>query len=151
MRHAAVAGESQIRQVPQRLPAYRTGERFGLPVDRSRHAAGRRRRYAEAAEFNPDWRIPKPDVIVRMPEPFTVPAKGIVPYQYFTVDPGFKEDKWVRSAEGRPGNRSVVHHMLLFYIPPGKHSPSRWMRYLNAVASFVPECQLPMGRKPTPG
>ena len=89
-------------------------------------------------EFNPDWRIPKPDVIVRMPEPFTVPAKGIVPYQYFTVDPGFKEDKWVRSAEGRPGNRSVVHHMLLFYIPPGQTQPKPLDALSNAVASFVP-------------
>jgi peroxiredoxin len=89
-------------------------------------------------EFDPAWRIPKPDLIVRMPQPFTVPAKGIVPYQYFTVDPGFTEDKWVRSAEGRPGNRAVVHHMLLFYIPPGQQQPKPLDALSNAVASFVP-------------
>jgi hypothetical protein len=34
---------------------------------------------------------------VRMPKPFKVRAKGIVQYQYFTVDPGFKRDVWVRA------------------------------------------------------
>jgi hypothetical protein len=36
-----------------------------------------------------------------------------VRYQYFVVDPGFKEDKWVQAAECRPGNRAVVHHIIV--------------------------------------
>ena len=39
-------------------------------------------------------------------------------YQYFTVDPGFTEDKWVRAAQIIPGNRAVVHHILVFAKPP---------------------------------
>jgi hypothetical protein len=69
--------------------------------------------------FVEGWRIPKPDLILSMPEPFTVPATGEVPYQYFAVDPGFKKDKWVKASEGQPGNRSVVHHMIVFVQPPG--------------------------------
>jgi peroxiredoxin len=65
------------------------------------------------------WRIPKPDVIISLPEPFTVPANGDVVYQFFAVDPGFKEDKWVKASEVRPGNRAVVHHVLVFVQPPG--------------------------------
>lgn len=64
------------------------------------------------------WRI-KPDVIFTMPKEFKVPAKGIVQYQYFTVDPGFKEDKWVRASEARPGNRAVVHHLVVNVMAPG--------------------------------
>lgn len=64
------------------------------------------------------WRI-KPDVVLTMPKPFTVPAEGTVEYQYFTVDPEFKEDKWVRASEARPGNRAVVHHIVVFVQPPG--------------------------------
>jgi peroxiredoxin len=64
------------------------------------------------------WRI-KPDMVITMPKPFTVPAKGMVQYQYFTVDPGFKEDKWVRASEARPGNRAVVHHLVVNVLPPG--------------------------------
>jgi peroxiredoxin len=69
--------------------------------------------------FVEGWRIPKPDLILSMPEPFTVPATGVVPYQYFVVDPGFKEDKWVKASEGQPGNRSVVHHLIVFVQAPG--------------------------------
>src|SRR5262249_15820930 len=37
----------------------------------------------------------------------------------FTVDPGFTEDKWIQAAECRPGNRGVVHHIILLTRPPG--------------------------------
>lgn len=65
-----------------------------------------------------DWRIPTPDQVVSMPEPFTVPAEGIIEYQYFVVDPGFREDRWIQAAEVRPGNRAVVHHCNVFLQPP---------------------------------
>ena len=29
-------------------------------------------------------------------KPFHVPATGVVDYQMFMVDPGWKEDKWIR-------------------------------------------------------
>jgi len=47
-----------------------------------------------------------------------VPAEGVVPYQHFVVDPGFTEDKWVKMAECMPGNRQVVHHIVVFCQPP---------------------------------
>ncbi len=65
------------------------------------------------------WQIPEPDQVVRMAKPFKVPAEGVVPYQYFVIDPGWKEDKWIRAAEVRPGSRAVVHHIIAFVIPPG--------------------------------
>ena len=52
-----------------------------------------------------------------------MPATGVVEYQMFVVDPGWTEDKWISAIEPRPGNASVVHHILLFVIPPdGKMS-----------------------------
>lgn len=68
----------------------------------------------EPIEFFEGWRIGEPDMIVEMSKrPFQVPAEGEVKYQYFTVDPGFKEDKWIKAAECRPGNRLVVHHIIV--------------------------------------
>ncbi len=66
------------------------------------------------------WQLKKkPDVVIAMrKEPFIVPAEGTVRYQYVSVDPGFKEDKWVQMAEVLPGNRAVVHHILVFVRPP---------------------------------
>jgi peroxiredoxin len=69
--------------------------------------------------FNDSWRIGEPDLVLSMPTQFEIPAHGTVDYQYFEVDPGFHEDKWVRAAEVRPGNRTVVHHCLIFLRPPG--------------------------------
>ncbi|MBC8356580.1 MAG: redoxin domain-containing protein [Planctomycetes bacterium] len=65
-------------------------------------------------QFVEGWRIGKPDLIVKMAnKPFKVPAEGEVRYQYFTIDPGFTEDKWIKAAECRPGNRAVVHHIIV--------------------------------------
>ena len=69
--------------------------------------------------FVEGWTLGRPDLVVRMPEEFTVAPVGVVPYQYFTVDPGFTEGKWVRASEVRPGVPSVVHHVIVFINPPG--------------------------------
>jgi hypothetical protein len=56
-------------------------------------------------------------------QPFQVPAEGVVDYQRFVIDPGWTEDKYVYAAEARPDNRSVVHHILVYIIPPGQRRP----------------------------
>jgi peroxiredoxin len=73
--------------------------------------------------FADTWTIPGPDLVVAMPQPFTVPAQGTVEYQFIEVDPGFREDRWVRAAEVRPGNRKVLHHCTIFLKPPGWAEP----------------------------
>ena len=35
----------------------------------------------EPPKFAEGWRIPKPDVVLKMPEPFEMPDRGTVPYQ----------------------------------------------------------------------
>ena len=74
----------------------------------------------EPRKFAGTWMMPyEPDMVVAMAdEPFDVPAEGTVEYKYFRVDPGFKEDKWVKVAECLPDNRSVVHHIIVFLKPP---------------------------------
>ena len=46
--------------------------------------------------------------------------KGGMPYQYFAVDPGFKEDRWVVQAEAKAGRAAVVHHIVVFIEPRGE-------------------------------
>lgn len=75
-----------------------------------------------APEFAEGWRIDTPDQVIFMnakQEPFAVPAEGVVDYQYFRVDPGWTEDKYIAAAEARPGNTEVVHHIIAFVWPPG--------------------------------
>ena len=82
------------------------------------------------------WRLPRqPDLVLPMQKrPFTVPADGSVDYQYFVVDPKFTEDKWVSAVEVIPGNRSVVHHSIVFIRPPnGKKLPD-----IGWLGAYVP-------------
>jgi hypothetical protein len=62
------------------------------------------------------WKI-KPDLIVSLPHPIPVPAKGVVEITEITVPTGFTKDTWVTSIEIRPSNRSVVHHADVFIVP----------------------------------
>src|SRR5262245_11027309 len=72
------------------------------------------------AKFPEGWKIGKPDAVFQMVEEFKVPASGVLDYKKFTVDPGFNEDVWVQAAECRPGNRAVVHHILVYIQEKGK-------------------------------
>ena len=78
----------------------------------------------EPIAYNETWYLPEePDEVFYMTEqPVTIQPEGTEPYRYYIVDPGFKEDKWVRLAEARPGNRAVVHHIIVFIQPPGAAS-----------------------------
>jgi hypothetical protein len=67
--------------------------------------------------FPEGWTIGTPDVVLEMDEVYTVQAEGTLPYQHFTVRSGFTEDRWVQAAEVRPGDRSVVHHILVRITP----------------------------------
>jgi len=79
------------------------------------------------------WNI-KPDVVISMPKPYRVPAKGTVLYTYFVVPSGFTKDTWVMDAEVRPGNRAVVHHASVHVRPPG----SQWMKDAKYGEAYIP-------------
>ena len=70
------------------------------------------------------WNIREPQVVVSIPEPFQVPASGVIEYQTIEVDPGFKDDVWVQEAEIRPSNRRVVHHATVYLRPPATAGPA---------------------------
>jgi hypothetical protein len=71
--------------------------------------------------FAEGWSLSKPDAIFQLPQPFAVPASGMVEYQYVIVPTGFTEDKWIQAAEVRPTDRSVVHHIIAYIREPGSN------------------------------
>ena len=71
-----------------------------------------------ARTFPEGWTIGKPDVVFELPETYYVPAQGVVSYVYFRVPTNFKEDMWVQAAEAVPGDRSVVHHIIVYVMDP---------------------------------
>jgi peroxiredoxin/mono/diheme cytochrome c family protein len=137
----AVAWGETIREVirDNRMPPWYADPRYGhffndrrLPSDErqallawldSGMPKGDEKDLPSPREFAEGWTIGKPDVILTMPEEFTVPAQapsGGVPYQYFHLKTDFKEDLWISRAEARAGAPSVVHHIILFIVPPGE-------------------------------
>ena len=85
--------------------------------------------------FVEGWSIGQPDLIIEMPQPYHVPAKGTIEYTYVILPTHFTEDRWVLAAEIRPGNRAVMHHAALHVRPPG----SKWLReYPEAYRSCPP-------------
>ncbi|HEY7212043.1 MAG TPA: thiol-disulfide isomerase [Bryobacteraceae bacterium] len=87
------------------------------------------------AAFVDGWNIRQPDVVLEMPAPFHVPAKGTLEYQYILIPLHFRQDTWVQMAEVRPGDRTVVHHVIAWVRPPG----SKWMEGIREGVPFVPE------------
>lgn len=67
-----------------------------------------------ARSYPEGWTIGTPDVVFEIPEPFTVPAQGTVEYVHIRVPSKFTKDMWVQAAEARPGDRSVVHHIIVY-------------------------------------
>jgi hypothetical protein len=74
-------------------------------------------------EWARGWVHGEPDMVLSMPEEFEVPADGSLPYKNYVIDPGFTEDRWVKIAEGHPGEPGVVHHLVVYVLKEGQKQP----------------------------
>jgi peroxiredoxin/mono/diheme cytochrome c family protein len=117
----------------QRMPPWHADPAFGkFHNDRSMSDADKQTLYTwvknGAPEGNPadlpkpidypeNWQLGQPDQVVYMNDkPYEVPAEGTVEYEYFMVDPGWTEDRWIKATECLLGNRSIVHHIFVFAV-----------------------------------
>jgi hypothetical protein len=73
-----------------------------------------------APQFAEGWQLGTPDLIVKMPEPRTVPADGPDLLQNFVIPLGTDSDHLVAAVEFHPGNKRVVHHAVLFLDSKGQ-------------------------------
>jgi hypothetical protein len=67
-----------------------------------------------APHFPKTWLLGTPDLTVRLPHPYAVPAEGPDQYECFVIPLNLTKDMYVRALEFRPQNRRVVHHALFF-------------------------------------
>jgi hypothetical protein len=79
------------------------------------------------------WNIPQPDIVVQMPKPVALPARGDIDYTYEIVPTGFTEGKWVQMSEIRPSSRENVHHAVVYIRP----SDSKWLRHAPVGVPFT--------------
>jgi len=84
-----------------------------------------------------EWTLGQPDLIVEVPA-FEVPATGVVNYQYpRTVNP-LGHDAWIRAIEILPGNRSIVHHVLVGLDDPGNGSQRAIRGQIGELGGYAP-------------
>ena len=70
------------------------------------------------------WHIGKPDLIITMPKPYNLKAKGQDEYYDIDVDPGFGEDLYVQAVETKPDlGFQVVHHADTNLIEDPENDP----------------------------
>lgn len=63
-----------------------------------------------APRFTSNWQLGPPDLILKMPRPYQMPAATSDIFRNFIVPTGLKETKYVRAMELRLSNPRVVHH-----------------------------------------
>jgi hypothetical protein len=86
-----------------------------------------------ASEWSGNWSIPRPDLVLKMPQSVALPANGEVEYTYEIVPTHFSEDRWVQMAEILPSLRANVHHAVVYIRPPD----SNWLRRAPVGAPFT--------------
>lgn len=64
--------------------------------------------------FPEGWQLGKPDLILKMARPYTVPADGPDLQRCFVVPIPTPKDSYVVGYEFRPSDTKVVHHALLY-------------------------------------
>lgn len=101
---------------------------------------GDRSELPEPREYAEGWQLPKtPDLVLDMSDrPFQVPATGTVDYQYFRVKTNFENDRWIKAIEALPGNRAVVHHILIMVRTPDGRGRDTGGGARGFLACYVP-------------
>jgi peroxiredoxin len=135
--HGKFSNEARLTSLEKKTIAdwVKGGSPEGNPADLPPSVA-----YAEG------WRIPTPDLVLEMPKDVEIPAEGSIPYQHITIDPKLTKDVWVRASQVRPGNPSVLHHLVVYVLPPGVKSINETGGdFLAAYAPGMPPRTLPDG------
>lgn len=79
------------------------------------------------------WSIPKPDLVVRIPEPVSVPANGDIDFTYEIVPAGFSEGRWIQMAQVLPTLPENVRQLVVFVRRRG----SSWLRHAPVGKAFT--------------
>jgi len=72
--------------------------------------------------FNNEWKLGTPDVELRTASNgYRIPASATSDiYRCFTMPTDFDADRFITGVEVRPGNRAIVHHVILFIDATGE-------------------------------
>ncbi|MCW2737297.1 hypothetical protein [Nocardioides sp.] len=113
---SACGGASDSRSDVER----RATQPAGASPTAQEAAEGHDGHYAEPARSKP-LRAGETRTTIAMPGSYTPSApygKGTDDYRCFLLDPELARDSWLTGTQVLPGNPEVVHHVILFQVPP---------------------------------
>ena len=87
------------------------------------------------------WRLGEPDLVVTF-EAVSLEAGGPDVFEDLKMAYELPEDRWVKAIEVAPGDRTVLHHVIIFVLEEGQGSPTGW---LGAWAAGMEPMQFPEG------
>ena len=61
-------------------------------------------------EWVEGWQLGKPDLVITLKQPYTLPPEGTDAFRIFVLPIPVDTERFVRGLEFRPGNAKVVHH-----------------------------------------
>jgi len=79
------------------------------------------------------WSIPKPDLIIKMPQPVAIPAMGKLDYVYEIVPTGLTAGRWIQMAEMLPLLPANLLQIMVVIRRPGSH----WLRHAPPGTPFT--------------
>ena len=80
----------------------------------------------EAPQFDDGWRLGEPDLIVTFDE-VALPAEGPDVFRDLFKKIDLEDGAWLRAVEVKPGDRKVVHHVIIFATDGQGPPESGWL------------------------
>jgi mono/diheme cytochrome c family protein len=132
-KHASeIAEQTQSRQMPPWKPEPGFGDFLGVrhltdaQINLIREWVSQGKLEGDPADLPPSpkfpggWRLGEPDMVVKMPQAYTLRADGPDDYRCFVVPLNLKEDTYVSAVDFHASNPRIVHHALFFLDTTGK-------------------------------
>ncbi len=96
-------------------------------------------------QWSGDWQLGKPDLVVTLPQAYTLAAEGRDVYRNFVIPVPLTSTRYVKGVEFRPGNLKIVHHA---FIKVDRSAQSRRLDAQDVEPGFAgmnPPAEMPDG------
>jgi mono/diheme cytochrome c family protein/thiol-disulfide isomerase/thioredoxin len=97
---------------PEQIALFRDWADSGTPEGNSKDLP-------PSPKFTDGWTLGEPDVVLEPDEDYELAAEGSDIYRCFVIPTKLTEDHYIGALEVRPGNRKVVHHVIVHFDTTG--------------------------------
>lgn len=127
----AIRAQTQARQMPPWKPAQGCGDFQDARVLTADEIAtlaawadagapeGNAADLPAPKNFGDGWTLGAPDLVLTPDEEYTPPTDRDL-YRCFTIPTALRGDRYVSAIDIKPGNRRIVHHVIVYLDPTGK-------------------------------